>query len=249
MTSRGWIIFIGLVAVALGAAVYMTKQNQLDVDNVKLDAVQAASADNGNIADHTFGKTDAKVTLIEYGDFQCPGCGTSAPIVKSLTNKYKDKMLFTFRNRLISGHQNARAAASFAEAAGLQGKYWEVHDAIYAGQGSWENLSGQERTDYFTKILDQAGVDSKQALTVIDSDQIKKKIAYDEALANKHGVTGTPTLILNGKNVSDMYSLDGKLVAKGTTNDAGTTAQVVWANIDDFDKLILQPALKEAGLL
>lgn len=249
MTSKGWIIFIGLVAVALGAAVYMTKQNQINVDNVNLNAVQAASADNGNIGDHTFGKTDSKVTLIEYGDFQCPGCGTAAPVLKELTNKYKDKLLFVFRNRLISGHQNARAAASFAEAAGLQGKYWEVHDAIYAAQSAWENLSGQERTDYFSGVLDKAGADSKKALTLVDSDQIKKKIAFDEALANKHGVTGTPTLILNGKNVSDTYALDGKIVAKGTTNSAGTAAQVVWASTDDFDKLILQPALTEAGYL
>jgi protein-disulfide isomerase len=170
-------------------------------------------------------------------------------VIKELTKKYKDKLLFVFRNRLISGHQNARAAASFAEAAGLQGKYWEVYDAIYTAQSSWENLSGQERTDYFTSVLDKAGADSKKALTLVDSDQIKKKIAFDEALANKHGVTGTPTFILNGKNVSDTYVLDGKIVAKGTTNSAGTTAQVVWASTDDFDKLILQPALTEAGYL
>lgn len=245
MSTKGWIIFIALIVAALGGAIYLSKQNDVVIPkDINLNAVQAASSNSGDIADHTFGKTDSKVVLIEYGDFQCPGCGTAAPIVKELTNKYKDKLLFVFRNRLITGHQNARAAASFAEAAGLQGKYWEVHDAIYAAQNSWNTLTGQERTNYFVNLLKGQGVDSDKALANIDSDQIKKKITYDEALADKHGVTGTPTLILNGKNVSDTYAADGKIVPKGTPN-----AQVVWANVNDFDTLILQPALKEAGLL
>lgn len=161
MSSKGWIIFITLIVAAFGAAIYMTKQNKVSVDSIDVNAIKVASADNGNIGDHTFGNTKAKVTLIEYGDFQCPGCGTAAPILQELTEKYKDTLLFIFRNRLISGHQNARAAASFAEAAGLQGKYWEVHNAIYETQNNWNTLTGQDRADYFTNILDQAGADSK----------------------------------------------------------------------------------------
>lgn len=250
MSKKGWIIFAGLIVVALGAAIYMSKQNTVVLpENVDLNAIQAASDYNGNIADHTFGNTNSKVVLVEYGDFQCPGCGTAAPIVKALSEKYQDKMLLIFRNRLISGHQNARAAASFAEAAGMQGKYWGVYNELYANQSSWNTLSGQDRTDYFVGVLKKAGVDTDKALSVVDGDAIKKKISFDEALADKHGVTGTPTLILNGKNVSDLYALDGKLVAEGTTSSDGTAAQVVWASQDDFDKLVLQPALKEADLL
>ena len=245
MTKKGWIIFIGLIIAGLATAIYLSKQDEVTVDNIDVNAVQAASDSNGNIADHTFGKLDSKVSLIEYGDFQCPGCGTVALILENLTKKYEDKLLFVFRSRLISGHQNARAAASFAEAAGLQGKYWETHRAIFADQSGWNTLSGQDRTDYFTNLLTTAGADSNKALENIDSDQIKKKIAFDEALSEKHGVTGTPSLFLNGKNVSNYDVKDGALIP----SDDDSSTPTVWSDETYFDTLILQPALKEAGLL
>lgn len=249
MTSKGWIIFISIIVLAIGGAIYVSRQDKTNLAaNVDINAVQPASAQSGNIADHTSG-TGAKVTLIEYGDYQCPGCDSAAPIMKQLTEKYKDKLTFVFRNKLIPGHQNSRAAASFAEAAGLQGKYWEMHDALYSNQNTWINLAaGDERTNYFASLIKQIGGDPDKAKSVIESEEIAKKISFDEALAGKHGVTGTPSFFLNGKDVGSLYALDGALVDKGATNSSGTNAQLVWSSADDFDKLVLQPAFKEAGL-
>lgn len=247
MTKKGWLIFSGLILAALVAAIYMSKQNEVVLpDATDPLVIQKAITNNGNIGDHTYGKLDSKVVLIEYGDFQCPGCGVAAPIMQKLSEKYKDKMLLIFRNRLLSYHANARAAASFAEAAGLQGKYWEVHNKLYDTQSSWESLTGQERTDYFVNLLNQAGADGNKALSDIDSDAIKKKIAYDEALSTKQNVTATPSLFLNGKLVSTLDVKDGKTLIQ-SDNDSSTPA--AWSDETYFDTLIIQPALKEAGLL
>ncbi len=97
---------------------------------------KTATNDNGNIADHEFGGADAKVTIIEYGDYQCPACGTAAPVMREVSHQYKDKgVSMIFRNfPLTTIHPNALAAASAAEAAGLQNKFWEMHDKLYATQ-------------------------------------------------------------------------------------------------------------------
>lgn len=249
MTSKGWIIFVVMTVLAIGGAVFVSRQGKETIStDVDINSVVQASASSGNIADHVFG-TGSKITLIEYGDYQCPGCYTAAPVFKQLTEKYKDKLTFVFRNKLIPGHQNTRAAASFAEAAGLQGKYWEMHDALYETQKTWETLSaGNERTNYFANLIKQIGGDSDKALAVIESNDIAKKISYDEALAAKHNVTGTPTFLLNGKVVGAQYALDGAISTQGATNAAGDIAQPIWANADTFDKLVLQPAFKEAGI-
>lgn len=243
MTTKGWLVFVALVTLLIGGAVYLSKQGKVSVDNVDAVAIQAASADNGNIADHTYG-TGSKVVLVEYGDYQCPGCYSSAPIMKQLAEKYKDKMTLVFRNKLIPGHQNSRAAASFAEAAGLQGKYFEMHDKIYETQKTWETLpADQSRTDFFANLITQIGGDAEKAKKDVDSDVISKKISFDDALSAKQGVTGTPTFYLNGKNVSDISVLNDAIVAKSTQG-----AQVAWASADTFDKFVLQPAFKEASL-
>lgn len=249
MTKRGWIIFVSLIIVAFGAAVYMTKQNKVDVTDVDVNTVQKATADTGNIADHTIG-TGSKVTLIEYGDYQCPGCDAVAPIIKPLIEKYKDKLTFVFRNKLISGHQNSRAAASFAEAAGLQGKYFEMHDKLYDTQKAWETLpADQTRTNFFADLITQVGGDAAKAKQDVDTNpSIAKKISFDDALAGKHGVTGTPSFYINGKNVSNMFVLNGAIANKGDKDSAGNDAHLVWSNADDFEKLVIQPALKDAGI-
>ncbi len=248
MTKKGWIIFIVLIVAALGGAIYLSRQSKVDVANVTVGAIQQASKDNGNIADHTYG-TGTKVTLIEYGDYQCPGCDSASAVIKQLTEKYKDKLTFVFRNKLIPGHANSRAAASFAEAAGLQGKYFEMHDKLYETQKTWQNLSaGQERTNFFANLIKEVGGDSDKALAAIETEAIAKKISFDDALASKHGVTGTPSFFINGKDVSSLYVLDGAVSTKGAQNSSGTASQLVWSSAEDFDKLVLQPAFKEAGV-
>jgi protein-disulfide isomerase len=101
-------------------------------------------------------------------------------------------------------HPNAKAAAAAAEAAGLQGKYWEMHDKLYSSQSQWENLTTDQRTNMFVSFASQVGVkDTAKFKTDMAGTSVNQKIDFDLALGNKFGITGTPTFELNGKKVSD----------------------------------------------
>lgn len=201
MNKRAWIIF-GVIVVALLTTLVISSRNanpQVDVSNIDTNAIQAASKANGNIGDHVFGNAKSKVILIEYGDYQCPGCKGAFTRVKTLSEAYKDQIAFVFRNfPLTTIHPNARAAAGAAEAAGLNGKFWEMHDSLYTNQTSWENLTGEERTAAFTGYATALGV-SKDAFTASLSDNaVNQKISFDQAIAKKINVDSTPTFYLNG---------------------------------------------------
>ena len=202
MTKRAWIIFIAISVLLLGGLVYLSGQNRLDVSDVNADEIQEASEANGNIGDHVYGSADSKVVLIEYGDFQCPGCGSAHPIVKEVAEKYKDDMALVFRNFPLSTiHPNARVAAASAEAAGLQGKYWEMFNTIFENQSAWENASTTERGDIFRGYANELGLDVDQFQLDLASDQVETKINYDLALGREEGVNSTPTFFLNGEPV------------------------------------------------
>jgi hypothetical protein len=242
MSRTAWIIFSTLCIVLLGGLVWAAQSNRLDVSNVDPWTAQSAEKRDGNIGDHVLGNPDAKVTVIEYGDFQCPGCGAFYPVQKQVTDKYKNEVRFIFRNFPLSTlHPNARAAAAAAEAAGLQGKYWEMHDQLYANQQSWENLNGEQRTNLFTGYAVALGVDKDQFVKDLDNQKVLDKLSFDIALGGKVGVSGTPSIYVNGK-IADQSVKNGKLVT------ANNTDPLVWANADTFENLVIKPALKKAGV-
>ncbi len=227
MSKKAWIIFIVLCVGLLGGLVYMSRDKAPAIeDSVNLDAFVAASEQTGNIADHTLGNKDAKVVVIEYGDYQCPGCADVSPELEKAVKLHPDDVLFIFRNYpLPSLHPNARAAAAAAEAAGIQDKFWEMHDLLYTNQDSWKNLSGTERADTFKAYAEQLGLNIDTFTADMSSDAIAKKIDYDQALGNKKGVNGsTPTVYVNGQ--------------KTTT---GLTSS------DTFNKDVLVPAIEAAN--
>lgn len=197
----------------LGALVWYSNSTKINVSNINLNAVQTASEQNGNIADHVFGKADSKVTLINYGDYQCPGCGTAHPTIKTVTELYKDKIQFIFRNFVLTDiHANAKAAAGAAEAASLQGKYWEMHNKIYESQSGWESLTGEERTDFFAGYAKSFGLNVDKFKTDMASSSIIKKIDFDKMLGQKAGVNATPTFFLNGTKLeSKIWGDESKL--------------------------------------
>lgn len=208
MNKKTWIIFAVICVAVLGGLVIFSRKDSVNVSDVDQAKQQTASVANGNIADHVFGKSDSKVTLIEYGDFQCPFCGDAHPQVKSVTEAYKDKIAFIFRNYpLPSMHPNAKAAAAAVEAAGLQGKYWEMNNKIYETQNDWNNLSTDKRTDIFVSFAKAVGVkDGEKFKTDMSGQDVNKKINFDLALGNKAKVTGTPSFYLNGTKVTDEVS-------------------------------------------
>lgn len=213
MNTKTWIIF-GVICVAiLGGLIYISKKDQIsiNVDKIDANAIQAASPENGNIADHVAGSPTSKIRLIEYGDLQCPACEGAHPGIKQIVADYGDKIGFVFRNfPLTTAHPNALAAAAAVEAAGLQDKYWEMNNLLYETQTSWSNLSSDERTNKFADYAKQVGADATKFKNDLGSQNISKKIAYDQAIGRKINVTGTPSLFLNGEKLSE--DISGSLV-------------------------------------
>ena len=119
MTRSRWIIFALICIFTIGGLILLSKKDQVNVDN--MDASKAMSETTTAIGDQVYGDKSSKVVLIEYGDFQCPGCGGAFPQLKTIKETYKDKIAFIFRNfPLTTIHPNALAASTAAEAAGLR---------------------------------------------------------------------------------------------------------------------------------
>lgn len=216
MSKRTWIIFTVIVVGIMATLIIASKggSSKLDVSSVNANTTQTASSVNGNIADHTSGELDSKIVLIEYGDYQCPPCANAYPVVKQLIDKYSDKILFVFRNFPIpSSHPNAMAAAAAAEAAGLQGKYWEMHDKLYENQSEWSSANASNRTTLFTNYASQIGLNTDQFVKDLSLSTIINKIDFDLAVGKSVGVKATPTFMLNGVNVP-LNDLESNITSK-----------------------------------
>jgi protein-disulfide isomerase len=224
VSKKAWIIFAAICVVLLGGLIFISSKDKIDVSGVDANKTQKANTQSGDIADHVYGKADSKVVLIEYGDYQCPGCGSAYPNVKAVTEKYKGQVAFIFRNFPITSlHPNARVAAAVAEAAGLQGKFWEMHNKLYETQSSWETLNSSERTDFFVSYAKEMGLNAETFKTDLASAKVNQKISYDQAIGKKINVNATPTFYLNGKGLdqsswSDQDKLDATIVAEMKNN-------------------------------
>ena len=206
MNKTGWIIFSVVVLALLGGLVAWTRiaNPPINLSGVENNSIVAASDQNGNIADHSTGSKDNKIMLVEFGDYQCPGCEGAYPHVKTLMEQYGDDVTLVFRNfPLTSIHPNARAAAAVAEAAGLQGKYWEMHDMLYGSQSDWDSLDTSKRTDIFNGYASTLGLDVEKFKTDVVAKPVTQKINFDLALGKSVKVTGTPTFFLNGEQLDE----------------------------------------------
>lgn len=209
MNRVGWIIFSVAAVALLGGLVIWTRISNppIDLTGVENNAVIAASEQNGNIADHVKGSDAKEIIFVEYGDYQCPGCGGAHPYVNQVMEEYGDNVTFVFRNfPLTTIHPNARAAAAVAEAAGLQGKFWEMHDILYERQGDWENLEASKRGDIFNGYAQELNLDIEKFNTDVAGSQAAKKINFDLALGKKVDVSATPTFFVNGEKLDDTTS-------------------------------------------
>jgi protein-disulfide isomerase len=175
---------------------------------------------------HYEGNLTSKVTFTEYGDFQCPVCGGYFPTLQQVEQKYASTVRFQFRNLpLTQIHQNAFAGARAAEAADLQGKYWQMHDLLYenqdtSGQSGWV-VSSDPLNDYFVGFAKQIGLNTTQFKTDFASSKVNNRINAD--ISSFSGSEATPTFFLNGKYVANSTFVDnsGPSLAKfSSTLDA-----------------------------
>ncbi len=144
------------------------------------------------------GLTSAPVVIEEFGDFECPPCGLLHPLIKEIEQEYGNKLSVVFRhNPLTQMHKHAYDAARAAEAAGLQGKFWEMHDMIYEKQAEWDVAPDSRAV--FTGYARTLSLDVDRFTRDMVGDIASSRVMLDMRRAKSMGVTGTPTLFLNGK--------------------------------------------------
>ena len=152
--------------------------------------------------DQKEGNESAILTLVEYGDYQCPHCGAAFPVIKKLQSHFKNDLLFVFRNfPLAEMHPFAMSAAVVAEACGLQNKFWPVHDVIFKYQ---HQLSTQQ----LLKWAEEAGVDLNKLEKDMRSDIVTSKVESDFEGGIRSGVNGTPSFFINEQRYDGDYSFE-----------------------------------------
>ncbi len=142
--------------------------------------------------DHIEGAANAPVTLVEYGDFQCPHCGRAYPVVEELRRQFGDRLRFVFRNfPLTEAHEHAEMAAEAAEAAGAQGHFWAMHRALFAHQNALDN-------QHLVRYAGELKMDTAKFSEALSSHAFKSRVREDFMSGVRSGVNGTPTFFING---------------------------------------------------
>lgn len=198
MDKRFWGILIAVVIV-LGGIYWLS--------GGKSNPGSTSSSNSTSPSQHIEGLGRDKVTLLEYGDYECPYCSEFYPIVNQVASKYNDQIYVQFRNLpLTEIHLNAFAAARAAEAASLQGKFWQMHDALYASQSQWVNASDPE--SYFVTYAQQIGLNIAKFKTDFSGSQVNNTINADLAAFAKTGAQqATPTFFLDGQQIQPTPTL------------------------------------------
>jgi len=151
--------------------------------------------------DHVRGPDDAPVTLVEYGDFECPYCGRAEPIVRELLTEFGDDLRYVFRHLPLSDvHPHAQMAAEAAEAAGAQGKFWEMHDKLLERQDALT-------LDDLVRYAEELGLDVDRFSDELRRRVYAPRVAEDVASADESGVSGTPTFFINGRRHQGAYDV------------------------------------------
>jgi protein-disulfide isomerase len=159
--------------------------------------------------DHIQGPPDAPVTLLEYGDYECPYCGAAYPIIKDVQARMGDRLRFVFRNfPITTSHPHAEQAAEAAEAAGAQGRFWEMHDVLYENQ---KRLGDDDLRAYAQRI----GLDLERFDKELAEHVHAPRVREDFMSGVRSGVNGTPTFFINGARYDDAYDVETLLAALG----------------------------------
>jgi protein-disulfide isomerase len=170
--------------IIIGAGVFYTTRPAPEYTSQELLTQQTA----------VLGAQNTKVQLVEFSDFQCPACGAYKPAVDSILKEYKNEISFGYRHFPLMQHPFAEYAAYASEAAGKQGKFWEMYDYLFARQATLSK-------EVIDSGAESMGLDMTQYRKDVDSSEIKAKVEKDKADGAKFGVNSTPTFFLNGKKL------------------------------------------------
>ncbi len=193
---------ISLLAIlmAVGAA-FLFGNPSASLDGTLVDTSKLVRSDS-----HFTGPKDAKVVLVEFGDFQCPGCRGVSSVVEQIQKDYKEKIKVVFRNFPLGMHKHAIPASRVAEAAGAQGKFWEMSHLLFQKQAEWEGLESVDAV--FLSLAKELKLDEAKFKSALSSEEVRNKVERDMKDGTDVGVTGTPTFFINGKQYRGSYTYD-----------------------------------------
>ena len=189
------VVGVALVTFGSGAMLYRTKHEQLQA----IPEDKALSANSGSESPHIRGNPNAQVTLEEFGDFQCPPCGSFAGFAEELLKEYDSRLRIVFRHFPLTAHEHAREASLAAEAAGIQGRFWEMHDLLYREQAAWSKAPNAR--ELFESYAGTIGLNVDQFKKDMDGEQAKARVDSDHARAESLEIKVTPSLYINGQPV------------------------------------------------
>ena len=191
-----FVIVVGVALVTFGSGTMLYRVKRPQVKNIPESQRVPARSDTSA---HVRGNPEAPVTLEEFADFQCPPCGQFAPFAEELLREYDSRLRVVFRNFPLPAHAHAREAALAAEAAGFQGKFWEMHDMLYREQPAWS--AAPNARELFESYAGTLGLNLDQFKKDVDSDKTRERVDSDHALGDSLGVKVTPTLFINNRPV------------------------------------------------
>ena len=193
MNKQFFVVVLVIVAALVGVFA-MTKEKSPDS--------QSGSSAQVTASEHTVGAGNKKVTLTEYGDFQCPACKQYFPLVKQIKEAYGDDIKFQFRHfPLTQIHPNAFIGSRAAEAAGKQGKFFEMHDLLYENQDSWSQAGNP--TEILNTFATQLNLNVEQFKKDMMSENAADVINADIKAATGLGANSTPTFAINGRKIGE----------------------------------------------
>lgn len=196
---------LATLLIVVAAAFFLSGPSQTQKTNETkvTDTALLLGPEDGRQA---FGTPSAKVTIVEFGDFQCPACGAAFPIVKRIKEAYKDNVYFVFRNFPLPQHQNASFAAEATYAALKQGKFWELHDKLYESQEEWGEKGNA--SEIITNYAKDLGLDMTALHESVNKKAGNSKIQKDQNDGYQLGVNSTPTFFINGEKFTGVLPYD-----------------------------------------
>jgi protein-disulfide isomerase len=186
---------VALVTLVSGTLLYRAKR----LPALAIPENSTTSAMGGTEMVHVRGSAGAPVTLVEFGDFQCPPCATLADPINRLEREYGSRLRVVFRHLPLANHKHAREAALASEAAGLQGRFWEMHDLLYREQSVWSKAP--DVRVLFSAYAGMLGLNIDRFRKDMESEQAKARVKSDEQQALALGLANTPTIFINDHRV------------------------------------------------
>jgi protein-disulfide isomerase len=197
-------IVAGVFFIALGGgtSLFLWKQRTAQIKTASTEESPVRLGRKPGVEPaHIRGSPNARVQIEEFGDFQCPSCAALSPALNQTEQKYHGNLCVVFRHFPLTSHKHAQAAACAAEAAGLQGRFWEMHDLLYGSQLVWARTA--DPREFFNQFAKSIGLDLERFKIDMESEKVKARILADQNRAASLAVNRTPAIFINADRVPD----------------------------------------------